>query len=113
MSPGAISISPSNTSRTDPRYEVGRSIHQGRHPQYQGLESCLAAPSAGEAKKSEPIPASKKNLRAYREGSLDALIQRLVDCKSPHEPLAAQLRESDFESLLYYLNARYRLKLGS
>jgi hypothetical protein len=98
-------------SRTDPTYELGRSIYHGRSKSARGFEVCLA-PDAG-SEDQEPVALSRRGLRPFKERALLELTTRLVDCADPASHAARALDASEFQALVYYLNKRFSLKLAN
>ena len=97
-----------SASRSDPTYDRGKALYQGRAREHRGLEVCLAQP-VGET--SQPIGISRRSLGDYKRSSARALAEDLVHCEAPHGAIASELEAGDLRALLHYLNKRYALRL--
>lgn len=98
-------------SQTDPAYDLGKSIFHGRSKTARGLTICLVTDSNSEGKQTATL--SSRTLYPFRGQTLSDLSSRLVDCASPSSKVAGILDASEFRSLVYYLDKRFKLELKS
>ena len=98
-------------SRTDPTYDLGKSIYQGHSKTARGLTICLATAPDSEGKRTAAL--SSRTLHRFRGRTRTDLGSRLVDCASPASKVEGILAASEFRSLVYYLDKRFKLELKS
>ncbi|MEM7411435.1 MAG: hypothetical protein AAF430_14445 [Myxococcota bacterium] len=96
-------------SQSDPVYDRGKALFNGRTRPHRGLEVCLSR--VAEGGEPETVPVTRRSLTPYRRGPVRDVALRLVDCEAPQERLGNRLSPDEFQSLLYYLNKRYALRL--
>lgn len=100
--------------KSDPTYDLGKSVYSGRSKSQRGLRICLA-PEEGvddTDRSAKTRPLSRRNLRAFRKAPLTRLTTRLVNCDVETEYVAETLERREFAALVYYLDERFDLKLA-
>ena len=111
---GYGSPSPANSRLSDPLYDVGKSLYQGRNRRHRGLQICLLETPANERstkKATDQVPLSRKHIRGHRNSTVLELTTQMVRCGEPETAITSVLSTSDLEALLHFLNKRYRLRL--
>ena len=89
----------------DQTYEVGKSIYKGRRAGAPKIKYCLNVDD-------EVVPLGRSSARKYKNTSVQAFSESLLDCNSPETNISQSLTRDDFLYVLYYLNKRYRLGLS-
>ena len=92
---------------TDPIYEAGKSLANGRNSAYRGVKVCIKNAQSGEVTKLK-----RKHLSPFKGSTAAVLAEELYSCKEPQQKLLDVMQVKDINVVLYYLNKRYKLKLG-
>lgn len=98
--------SPQPARVVDQSYEAGKNIFAGRNDAYAGVEFCI-----NDAESSEKVKVTRGSLAAHKGTSVQDFADSLYNCNAPEQPLIAQMAGEDLNTVLYYLNKRYKLKL--
>lgn len=91
--------------RHDPNYIEGKEVYLGKgsHAKYN---FCLAGSAT-----QEPVILSRRNLKPYRKMEVIDFVKVLYDCDKPGELILPKLNKEDAGKVVYYLHARYKLRL--
>lgn len=91
----------------DPVYERGKAIFTGRSQEYRKYAFCIRDNSS-----SEPQKIKRKNIKAYKNSTYDAVAGELVKCDEPNKAITDVVSRDDVSFLVYYIDKRYKLELS-
>ena len=100
---GQSSIKPRQVDHT---YEYGKSVFNGRAKSTKKYAYCVKV-------EGEKIPLKKRSIKSFKKGTVVAFANALYDCDRPNQKIGLEMAREDFQSLIYYLNKRYRMKLSN
>jgi hypothetical protein len=106
--------SSTGVSATDPHYEKGKKITNGKSPRYKKIRICIKpiASTLGKGKPNLAVKLSSKHLKPFKRKTATILAKQLFSCNAPQKNILSYLSKQDALTVLYYLNTRYRLKLS-
>lgn len=106
--------SSTGASPTDPFYEKGKKITNGQSSKYKKIRVCIkpTAKTLGKSKPGLAVKLSSKHIKPFKKKTATELARQLFSCSTPHKNIQTYLSKQDTLTVLYYLNARYRLKLS-
>lgn len=93
--------STTSEKKVDQAYENGKAIYKGRS---KNVSYCIVDGSASVAVKRSTI----KQLKGAKYADVG---ERLHNCENTKETMSMLLKEYELNSVIYYLNKRYRLNL--
>ena len=92
------------TKKVDEAYEYGKALYKGRIESVGKIKFCLA-------KGEQAVKVKRSSLKAYSGTSFQDLGNSLVNCENPNEHIVDRLGNQKTNSVVHYLNERYKLKL--
>ncbi len=102
---GGRSYDRSEPKQIDQTYETGKALFKGRGSSAGKLNYCI---SVGD----ELLPVKRSSLQNYKNSSYNDVANQLFNCDQPDTKIAEQLTKDELLYVMYYLNKRFKLKLG-
>ncbi len=98
--------------QVDQAYESGKSIFFGR-VKGERITYCISGNSIGSGNSAgnQPIVVKRSTMKQLKGLEYSEVAVRLYNCKNPAENMTSLLTKSQVNSVMYYLNKRYRLNL--
>ena len=94
-----------NRNKTDPAYEIGKSIFKGRRENAPKLNYCISD-------EQNVVELKRKTIKRFKKSTYVDLEKNLYNCDKPDELVSQSLSEYQLTHVLYYLDKRFRLKLS-
>ena len=91
----------------DQAYETGKSIFFGRI-NGERITYCIVDSNNASDK---PIVVKRRTMKKLKGLEYSQVAERLYNCKKPSESMTSLLTKGQVNSVMYYLNKRYRLSL--
>jgi hypothetical protein len=92
----------------DKNYIQGEKIYVGKGP-LPNYNFCVRNDEG--SSKMAVMPISRKSLAAYRRTTITQFASAIVDCDAPEKSIFLKMKGQDAGLVVYYLNARYKLRL--
>ena len=93
--------------KTNPVYEKGKKLFAGRTKTYGKVKFCFRDAE----NKSEVKKVQRSTLKRYKGKKYNDLLATLYQCDNTERAIYQVLKKDDLIAYLYFLNARYKLKL--
>jgi len=92
----------------DENYEKGKAIYQGsgEHVKYQ-----YCVPDIKGDDPAKRIPMKRRAMKAFKKMTVVEFVKQLYDCDKPENWVLNYLDKEDAGYVVYYLNAKFKLKL--
>lgn len=101
---GASYGSSSSAKKVDPAYENGKAIYNGRSGGKK-VSYCIADGS-------NSVAVKRSSIKQLKEATYANVGERLFNCENSNETMNLLLTKYELNSVAYYLNKRYRLRLS-
>jgi hypothetical protein len=94
--------------RYDENYEKGKAVYKGagEHVKYK-----YCVPDINGDDPAKRVPVKRRTMKAFKEMQVVKFVKQLYDCDNPDKWVLNYLDKEDAGYVVYYLNARYKLKL--